>query len=114
MALLQPKNPISTIFGPRTAQKRLSNGYRNGWGTIERAASTFPSGNERPWEVSFASGQASRRVSRARVVVPLGRGPGRSQNIVATPRTQIPKLTICRRVWKSGVHSSFMPIMGYH
>ena len=30
------------------------------------------SGNERPWEVSFASGQASRRVSRARVVVPPG------------------------------------------
>ena len=67
-----PKTQFPTIFGLRTAQKRLRNGYRNGWETLERVASTSPSGNERPWEVSFASGQASRRVSRARVVVPPG------------------------------------------
>jgi hypothetical protein len=42
----------------------------NGRETLERAASTPPRPNERPWEVSFASGKTSRRLSRARVVVP--------------------------------------------
>jgi hypothetical protein len=42
----------------------------NGRETLEHAASTPPRRNERPWEVSFASGKTSRRVSRARVVVP--------------------------------------------
>jgi hypothetical protein len=53
----------STIFGPRTVQKRLRDGYRNDWETLEPAASTPSSGDERSWEVSFASGQASRRVT---------------------------------------------------
>ena len=66
----QPQNPIFQHFGPGTAQKRLRNGYMNGQETLERTASTPPRVNERPWEVSFASGKTSRRVSRARVVVP--------------------------------------------
>ena len=67
-----PKTQFSTIFGPFSAQKRLKNGYRNGWETLERTASTSSSCDKRLWGVSFAPGQASRRVSRARVVVPLG------------------------------------------
>jgi hypothetical protein len=39
---------------------------------IERTARTSPSGDQRPWGVSFAAVLASRRVSRARVVVPPG------------------------------------------
>jgi hypothetical protein len=61
MTLLKSKISISHHFRPR-----------NGSETLERAASTSPSGNERPWEVLLALGQALRRVSRARVVVPPG------------------------------------------
>ena len=67
-----PKTQFSTIFGPFLAQKRLRNGYSNGWETLERTASTLSSYDERLWGVSFAPGQASGRVSRARMVVPLG------------------------------------------
>ena len=67
-----PKTQFSTIFGPFSAQKRLRNGYSNGWETLERTASTSSSCNERLWGVIFAPGQASRRVSRAHVAVPLG------------------------------------------
>ena len=67
-----PKTQFSTIFGPFLAQKRLRNGYINGWETLERTASTLSSCDERLWGVSFAPGQASGRVSRARMVVPLG------------------------------------------
>ena len=60
--------------------------------------STSPSGNGRPWEVLFASGQASWRVSRARVVV-LRVLPGAWSQVVylnvANLRTRIPKLTYC-------------------
>jgi hypothetical protein len=64
------KNPIFHHFGPGTAQKRLRGGYMNGLETLERAASASPRRNEQPWEVPFASGKTSRRVSRDRVAVP--------------------------------------------
>ena len=71
MTSLQPKNPIFHHFRPmngsETVEKRLKERLIN---ARARAASTSPSGNERSWAVSFASGQASRRVSRASVVVP--------------------------------------------
>jgi hypothetical protein len=64
MTLMQPKNPIFHHSRPRNGSGTV---IETAIETLERAASTSPSGNERPWEVS---GQASRRVSRARVVVP--------------------------------------------
>jgi hypothetical protein len=50
----------------------------NGRETLKRAASTPPRGNGRLWEVLFAPGKSSRRVSRARVVPP---GPFRPESL---------------------------------
>ena len=68
-AIHSHKTPISHHFGLETAQKRFRNGYMSGRETLERAVSAPPRCNEQPWEVSFASGKTSRRVSRARVVM---------------------------------------------
>ena len=56
-----------TQFPPFSARECLRNGLEQE--TRKRRASTHPRGNERPREVSFASDEASRRVSRALVVV---------------------------------------------
>ena len=101
MASLQSKNPIFHHFRPVTAQERLRNGYRNGRETLELVANTSPSGDERTWEFSFGSDQASRRVSLARVharmvVPPMGVVPGGLLVNVVTLRTRIPKLTFMR------------------
>ena len=93
-----PKTQFSTIFGPFSAQKRLRNGYSNGWETLERTASTSSSCNERLWGVIFAPGQASRRVSRAHVAVPLGDHGQRWPRITSISDLRFDRLFLKKRV----------------
>ena len=58
--------------GRGTAQKRLSNGSRNGRVSAKVTASASPRGDQRSWGVAFPSDQASRRSSPARDKGPPG------------------------------------------